>query len=84
MLPSCRLFPLFNAIQEIINERCKKKLPVPIPAELLVLIAATVFSYFLDLSEEYNVQTIGFIPKGIYDDDYQVSVRWTGAGMSYE
>ena len=47
-----------------VNERFKKKMPAPIPVELIVVIVGTVASYFIKLNEVYKVKTIGFLPLG--------------------
>uniref|UniRef100_A0A3B4UZJ6 Solute carrier family 26 member 5 n=1 Tax=Seriola dumerili TaxID=41447 RepID=A0A3B4UZJ6_SERDU len=48
-----------------INERFKKKLPIPIPGEIIVVIVSTGVSYGLSLSEDYNVDVVGKIPTGL-------------------
>uniref|UniRef100_A0A3Q2NZB0 Solute carrier family 26 member 5 n=1 Tax=Fundulus heteroclitus TaxID=8078 RepID=A0A3Q2NZB0_FUNHE len=50
---------------KVINERFKKKLPVPIPGEIIVVIVSTGVSYGLSLSEIHKVQTVGKIPSGL-------------------
>jgi len=51
--------------QEYINERFKKKLKIPIPAELLLVLLATIVSHFGDLAERYALPVIGKIPLGL-------------------
>jgi len=51
--------------QEYINERFKSKLKIPIPAELLLVILATVISYLARLNERYALPIIGHIPSGL-------------------
>ncbi|XP_039998602.1 prestin [Xiphias gladius] len=48
-----------------LNERFKKKLPVPIPGEIIVVIVSTGVSYGLSLSEDYLVDVVGKIPTGL-------------------
>ncbi|XP_029350703.1 prestin isoform X2 [Echeneis naucrates] len=48
-----------------INERFKKKLPVPIPGEIIVVIVSTGVSYGLSLSEGHKVDVVGKIPTGL-------------------
>ncbi|KAG7215838.1 hypothetical protein INR49_021810, partial [Caranx melampygus] len=48
-----------------INERFKKKLPIPIPGEIIVVIVSTGVSYGLSLSENYKVDVVGNIPTGL-------------------
>uniref|UniRef100_A0A668AV56 Solute carrier family 26 member 5 n=1 Tax=Myripristis murdjan TaxID=586833 RepID=A0A668AV56_9TELE len=47
------------------NERFKKKLPVPIPGEIIVVIVSTGISYGLRLSQDYRVDVVGKIPSGL-------------------
>ncbi|XP_056429489.1 prestin isoform X4 [Hyla sarda] len=49
-----------------INDRFKKKLPVPIPMELIVVIISTGVSAGLNLQESYEVNVVGRIPTGIW------------------
>jgi len=51
--------------QEYINERFKKKLKIPIPAELLLVILTTIVSHFGRLNERYALPVIGNIPLGL-------------------
>ncbi|XP_056132589.1 prestin [Lampris incognitus] len=48
-----------------LNERFKKKLPVPIPGEIIVVIMSTSISFSLNLSENYDVDVVGKIPTGL-------------------
>ncbi|KAI1888514.1 hypothetical protein AGOR_G00185950 [Albula goreensis] len=48
-----------------LNDRFKKKLPVPIPGEIIVVIVSTGISYGIQLSENYNVDVVGNIPTGL-------------------
>ncbi|XP_068128780.1 prestin isoform X2 [Hyperolius riggenbachi] len=47
-----------------INDRFKKKLPVPIPMEIIVVIISTGVSAGLKLKESYGVDVVGNIPTG--------------------
>lgn len=47
-----------------LNERFKKKLPIPIPGEIIVVIVSTGVSYGLSLSDDYQVDVVGKIPAG--------------------
>lgn len=47
-----------------LNERFKKKLPIPIPGEMIIVIVSTGCSYGLSLSNDYNVDVVGNIPTG--------------------
>ncbi|XP_041820005.1 LOW QUALITY PROTEIN: prestin-like [Chelmon rostratus] len=48
-----------------LNERFKKKLPIPIPGEIIVVIVSTGVSYGLSLSDDYQVDVVGKIPAGL-------------------
>lgn len=47
-----------------INERFKKKLPIPIPGEIIVVIVSTGVSYGISLAGDYKVDVVGTIPTG--------------------
>ncbi|XP_056603613.1 prestin [Triplophysa dalaica] len=47
------------------NERFKKKLPIPIPGEIIVVIVSTGISYGMVMSENYGVDVVGQIPTGL-------------------
>ena len=47
-----------------INERCKARLRVPLPGEIIVVIAATATSYCMGLADRYQVDVVGEIPTG--------------------
>lgn len=46
------------------NERFKKKLPIPIPGEIIVVIVSTGVSYGMSLSQDHAVDVVGDIPTG--------------------
>ncbi|KAM8907956.1 prestin isoform 2-T2 [Spinachia spinachia] len=56
---------VFLYVAKDLNERFKKKLPIPIPGEIIVVIVSTGVSYGLSLSEDYKVQVVGKIPTGL-------------------
>lgn len=56
---------LLSVVKECINERYKSKLLVPVPIELIVVILATVISYFTDIHGAFEVDIVGSIPTGI-------------------
>jgi MFS superfamily sulfate permease-like transporter len=47
-----------------INERFKKKLPVPLPAELCVVAAGTAISFWLNLNAVNKVKVVGDLKPG--------------------
>uniref|UniRef100_A0A673KCB7 Prestin-like n=1 Tax=Sinocyclocheilus rhinocerous TaxID=307959 RepID=A0A673KCB7_9TELE len=57
----CSVFLYF--IKDL-NERFKKKLPIPIPGEIIVIVS-TGISYGMVMSENYGVEVVGKIPTGL-------------------
>ncbi|XP_044136099.1 prestin [Bufo gargarizans] len=60
---------LLLAAKEI-NDRFKKKLPVPIPMEIIVVIISTGVSAALNLKKSYEVDVVGSIPTGFRPPDF--------------
>ncbi|KAM9845948.1 prestin [Aulostomus maculatus] len=56
---------VFLYVVKDLNERFKKKLPIPIPGEIIVVIVSTGVSYGLALSHNYRVDVVGHIPTGL-------------------
>lgn len=52
-----------------VNDRFKKKLPVPIPMELIVVIISTGVSAGMNLEKSYQVEVVGSIPVGFRPPD---------------
>uniref|UniRef100_A0A8C7QU04 STAS domain-containing protein n=1 Tax=Oncorhynchus mykiss TaxID=8022 RepID=A0A8C7QU04_ONCMY len=52
------------AVKEL-NIYYEKKMPVPVPIELITIIVATLISYYCKLHSLYKVAVIGQIPKGL-------------------
>ncbi|XP_023415787.1 solute carrier family 26 member 6 isoform X2 [Cavia porcellus] len=50
---------------KILNEKLHRRLPLPIPGELLTLIVATGISYGANLDSRFNVDVVGSIPAGL-------------------
>ncbi|XP_054464404.1 solute carrier family 26 member 6-like [Anoplopoma fimbria] len=48
-----------------LNSYLSKKLPIPIPVELLGIVIATVISWQVNLAERYGVDVVGLIPSGL-------------------
>jgi solute carrier family 26 protein len=51
-------------LKEFINVKFAHKLPVPIPADLLVVVLGTLISYLTSLNQRYCVKVVGNIPRG--------------------
>uniref|UniRef100_H2ZI99 SLC26A/SulP transporter domain-containing protein n=1 Tax=Ciona savignyi TaxID=51511 RepID=H2ZI99_CIOSA len=60
-----RHFTNFCQTLQEINLRFKKKLPFPLPWELVVVICSTIASYYGFLNLNYGVTIVGEIPTGI-------------------
>jgi len=58
---SILVLSLYN---EVIKPRISKKLPVPLPIELLTVIAGTLVSMFCALDVNYKVAILGEVPTG--------------------
>uniref|UniRef100_A0A8C3B3R5 Solute carrier family 26 member 5 n=1 Tax=Cyclopterus lumpus TaxID=8103 RepID=A0A8C3B3R5_CYCLU len=56
---------VFLYVCKDLNERFKKKLPIPIPGEIIVVIATTSLSYGMSLSHDYQMDVVGKIPTGL-------------------
>ncbi|XP_024148738.1 solute carrier family 26 member 6 [Oryzias melastigma] len=48
-----------------LNAYLSKKIPVPIPTELIAIIIATIVSWQVNLSEKYGIDVVGEIPSGL-------------------
>jgi len=48
----------------LFQPRIANKLPVPVPIELLTVIAGTLVSVFCTLNVNYNVAIVGEVPTG--------------------
>ncbi|XP_066469072.1 solute carrier family 26 member 6 [Tiliqua scincoides] len=55
---------VFILLVKILNDKLGKKLPVPIPVELLTIILSTVIFSFADLSR-FEISNVGDIPSGM-------------------
>ena len=56
---------LLYGVKRFINERYRSKLRVPIPIDIIVVILATILSYFGNLQEKFGVKTLQYIPQGM-------------------
>ncbi|XP_053481425.1 solute carrier family 26 member 6 [Ictalurus furcatus] len=52
-------------IAKEVNTFLARKLPVPIPVELIAIIFSTLLSWQFDFKTEYNVEVVGSIPSGL-------------------
>lgn len=51
--------------KEILERRVKKRLSLPVPIDLIVIVISTTISYFMNISQTYNITIMGEIPTGI-------------------
>lgn len=53
--------------KHVLNPFVKKRLrcPIPLPMELIAVIAGTLISQFAHLKDNFNVPTVGLIPSGL-------------------
>ncbi|KAM6928634.1 solute carrier family 26 member 6 isoform 2-T2 [Lycodopsis pacificus] len=73
LLPKTNIGTLVVSIVAIIglilvkelNSYLSKKLPVPIPVELLGIVIATLISWQVNLAGRYGVDVVGLIPSGL-------------------
>ncbi|XP_072539189.1 solute carrier family 26 member 6, like 1 [Salminus brasiliensis] len=73
LLPSTHLPTLLASVVSIIvliiakelNNRFRKKLPVPVPVELIVIVVGTLISFYTHLNETYEISVVGEIPNGL-------------------
>ncbi|XP_033832208.1 prestin [Periophthalmus magnuspinnatus] len=56
---------VFLYIVKDLNERFKKRLPIPIPGEIIVVIVSTGVTYGMSLSQLHQVDIVGHIPTGL-------------------
>ncbi|KAL7986104.1 hypothetical protein Chor_011270, partial [Crotalus horridus] len=50
---------------KLLNDKLHKKLPVPIPIELLTIIVSTAICYGASLNNKFGISVVGDIPKGL-------------------
>ncbi|KAL8580192.1 hypothetical protein ACOMHN_049252 [Nucella lapillus] len=66
-------------VKRFVNEKYKKKLRVPIPIELIVMILGTVVTYYADLNGRYGIGIIKRVPTGVPSP----SIPDVGNGLDY-
>ena len=52
-------------VKEVVNEKYKHKLKVPVPIELLLVAISTIISHFAQLHDRYNIRILKDIPTGL-------------------
>ncbi|KAM3723649.1 Sulfate permease family protein [Dirofilaria immitis] len=51
--------------RDYLNPWFKKRSPVPLPIELILVILITIFSVYMDLKKKYGVKIVDYIPRGV-------------------
>ncbi|GIY11704.1 prestin [Caerostris extrusa] len=64
LMSSCSLVFLI-VVKELVNGIWLKKSKVPIPAELILVLAGTLVSKYMDLREDFDVDVVGLTPTGL-------------------
>ena len=59
-------FIFLVVIKEIANPKLKDKLPVPIPAEIIVVTVVTLVSHLASLQNQYGITIVNEVPAGFY------------------
>ena len=52
-------------VKDFINEKYKEKMKMPVPIDLILVVLATIISYFGNLHEQFAISVVGDIPTGI-------------------
>ena len=68
---------ILYVLKEIVNTKYRKQLRVPIPAELLVFVSATIIAHFGKFHEKWGVRVIGEIPLGMPPPALPSMYNWT-------
>lgn len=55
--------------KEVLESKIKRKLSLPMPIDLSIVIISTFISWILDLNKNYNIKIVGHVPTGyeLYD-----------------
>ncbi|XP_056154124.1 solute carrier family 26 member 6, like [Lampris incognitus] len=56
---------VFLIVAKELNSCLSPKLPVPIPVELITIVAATLISSYAELNSDYIIPVVGEIPSGL-------------------
>ncbi|XP_052064255.1 sulfate transporter-like [Mytilus californianus] len=49
-------------VKDVINERCKNKMKMPIPIDFILVVVATIISYFAKFHDNFGIAVVGEIP----------------------
>ena len=64
LLMGCICLAVLIVFKEVINDRFRKKVKIPFPTELLVVVIATLVSHFAAFEKQYNVRVVTEIKQG--------------------
>ena len=65
LLISVICMAIIYLVKKFVNERYKKKMKIPIPIELFVVVLATLLSYYLKFEETYDIKIVEDVPIGL-------------------
>ena len=51
-------------VKHFINEKYKDKMIAPVPADLILVVLGTLFSYLFEFNKTWGVEIVGEIPLG--------------------
>ncbi|XP_063400669.1 prestin-like [Mytilus trossulus] len=49
-------------VKDVINERCKNRMKMPIPIDFILVVVATIISYFAKFHDNFGIGVVGEIP----------------------
>ena len=64
MIISIICMTILAVVKIHINERFAKKMPVPFPIELVIVVFGSLISYLAKLDTTFHVNVVGPIPAG--------------------
>ncbi|KAK7109061.1 sulfate transporter-like [Littorina saxatilis] len=71
-------------VKRFINEKYKDKLRAPVPIELIVMMLATVITYYASLHDKFNISIVKNVPVGVPTPripDMSLGVEYLGDGL---
>ncbi|KAI1890293.1 hypothetical protein AGOR_G00152250 [Albula goreensis] len=75
---------VFLIIAKELNSAFGRKMPVPIPVELIAIVLATVISYYAGLNSSSGVDVVGEIPSGLKPPSVpEFSLFWDVIGDAF-
>ncbi|XP_074646669.1 prestin-like isoform X2 [Tubulanus polymorphus] len=65
LVMSCVCIIILILVKQCINARFQNKMKMPVPAEIIVVVVATIISHFAKFEATYEMDVVGDIPTGI-------------------